>query len=206
MKKIILITLLFTLLTTTFYGQVKEKGLFTIQLGTGFGLPGLSVINDGAYKSDARYDFKVQPLYFTLAGTVRGEKKKLEFGIEFGRTSYKSDVTLLNRRYEWELGFTFFNLDVKYLLPLHFDKFEPYAKFALVNAIYTINSTETADVKNPNSFVDTQSSFNYKPYYNLQLGTYYSITNHLGAYGEVGLGFNLIKLGLVYKLIATPAQ
>ena len=206
MKKIIFCTLLLSMISFTFYGQIKEKGIFTVQLGTGLGMPGLSAVDGGAYTSLPQYDFKIKPLYYTIAGTVRSASKKLEFGIEFGKATYKSDVTLSTRRYEWELGFTFFNLDVKYLLPLYLKKFEPYVKASLVNAIYTISSTETADVKNPNSFVDTESNTSYKLYYNLHIGSYYEITPHFNAYAELGLGFNLLKFGIAYKLFATPTS
>ncbi|MDD2797910.1 MAG: hypothetical protein PHV20_04890 [Bacteroidales bacterium] len=205
--RIILVLLMLLIFNSIF---AYKPGVLGFQIGTGFGGEGLHRVNGGAYAGKnvtmdgnvARYNFKASPVYFSVGANV-GRFKHTEWDIELESVTYTSSVLNYDRLLDAKLHFTNFNIGIKYLPlsePLMQGKLTPYIKGSLYNSIYTMESTENTNVKNPNAVIIDESNVDYVPMLGLHVGANYMYTKHLGGYAQIGYGFEFCQFGLVLQL------
>lgn len=196
---ILLIT--FFLFTEISNAQYSNKtGNFSLRILTAAGFPSLEKINGGYYKGDKVnsdglgrpwYDFKYQPLYILVGGYARF--KKFEYGLEFGRAIFKSDVNNGGIQQVSELKFTPINFDMKYyLFEMPQYKLYPFLD-GQMNALFT-------------SYTDTRTGYDEVLHNNMfflvgiSVGTDYKINEHFSATAKIGVGaFETLQFGMKYN-------
>jgi hypothetical protein len=210
MKKIKILLIVILMLTVSVV-SAEIKGKLGIQIGTGFGIEGLNRVNGGAYHgknitmegNDPRWNFKASPIYLSVGANV-GRFKHTEWDIELENVKYTSTTIYGGRKLDATLSFMNFNVGIKYLPfsePILDGKLLPYIKGSLYNAIYHLKSTENPDYKNPNYDIRIdESNVGYAPLLGLHVGANYMYTKHIGAYAQIGYGFEFCQFGAIYQL------
>jgi hypothetical protein len=203
MKKLVVKIFVLILITTAGYSQAH----FSINLGTGFGFQGLRKINGGAYSGDKvsrnpdgspYWDFKNQFPYYVVGANIGW--KKAEFGFEVGSANFKSDLSYLITRTEAEINFLNINMSYKYKpLDNSIKGFEPYIKGYFDNLLY-VYTHNTTPIQSENGVGITGRTSDWNPIFGIYVGTDYMITKHVGAYLQIGYGFETCQFGTFYKI------
>jgi hypothetical protein len=206
MKTIKVITLLLVSMIASYSTAQTEYKKFSFSVGTGTGFTGLSMVNGGAY-SGAKvttqggvpiYNFLPSSMFLTFEGSARWNW--FEPFIELQNGNFHSDKTYQDRNLKADLHFLNFNFGAKIRPIKPIFNIDPYVKVEAFLPIYDGTFSENSNVNNPNAVIIDDTVVSAGGFFGLSVGGDYMFTKNLGAYLQLGYGFNVVQLGAVLKL------
>ena len=196
----------FVLLSFSFANAQDEPKKFALQIGTGTGFIGLQRINGGAYSGPniamqggvPIYNFVPSSFFLTINASLR--YNWFEPFLEIQNGNFSSDKTYLARNLKVNMHFLNFNFGVKIHPIKPMFGIDPYVKGTMYIPIYDYTMTENTNINNPNAVIIEDSNNSAAGLFGLAVGGDYMFTKNLGAYLQLGYGFELIQFGAKIKL------
>ncbi len=192
---VFIIAITFISFNQTFAQTKTKKGNVDVYFKTGFGFMQTAKFEEQGY-NNATHDYKGS-LPFLAVGIETALWNNISVGTLIGYSKFHSDVPIPKSTDHLIGDITAYNVfvTVKYHLPL---KFGPISTYVHADAIGLTAFSERRSTL-PSKTLDEPST-NIKENYGIYAGGRYSLSNKLSAFGEVGIGYTLLNLGINMRL------